>query len=95
MQKYKILIIDDSALMRRVMSDIINTDNRFTVADIAVDGVQGLDFLIRNNGKYDVVLLDINMPKMNGLDVLKRIKRYNLRCKYISKRGSNRDNSCT
>lgn len=50
MQKYKILIIDDSALMRRVMSDIINTDNRFMVADIAVDGVQGLDFLIRNNG---------------------------------------------
>ena len=47
----KILVIDDSALMRRVMSDIINTDNRFTVADIAVDGVQGLDFLIRNNGK--------------------------------------------
>ena len=31
MQKYKILIIDDSALMRRVTSDIINTDNRFTV----------------------------------------------------------------
>ena len=52
MQKYKILIIDDSALMRRVTSDIINTDNRFTVADTAVDGVQGLDFLIRNNGRY-------------------------------------------
>ena len=83
MQKYKILIIDDSALMRRVTSDIINTDNRFTVADTAVDGVQGLDFLIRNNGKYDVVLLDVNMPKMNGLEVLKRIKRYNLRCKVI------------
>lgn len=83
MEKSKILIIDDSALMRRVISDIINKDNRFVIADTAIDGVQGLDLLIKNNGKYDIVLLDVNMPKMNGLEVLKKIKRYNLNCKVI------------
>ena len=81
--KYKILIIDDSALMRSVESDIIGKDNRFEVVDTASDGVTGLDLLIRNNGQYDLVLLDVNMPKMNGLEVLTRIQKYKLRCKVI------------
>ena len=83
MDKNKILIIDDSALMRMLISDIIKSCNQFEVAGMAVDGVEGLDLLIKNNGKYDVVLLDVNMPKMNGLEVLKRIKRYELKCKVI------------
>lgn len=80
---YRILIIDDSALVRSVISDIIERDNRFEVADVAADGVCGLDMLIRNNGKYDIVLLDVNMPKMNGLDVLAKITKYKLKCKVI------------
>lgn len=83
MDKNKILIIDDSALMRMLVSDIIKSCNQFEVADMAVDGIEGLDLLIKNNGKYDVVLLDVNMPKMNGLEVLERIKRYKLKCKVI------------
>lgn len=82
-KKTKILIIDDSALMRRVMFDIIVKDNRYTIQDMAIDGVQGLDLLIKNNGLYDIVLLDVNMPKMNGLDVLKKIQKYKLECKVI------------
>ena len=81
--KYKILIIDDSALMRSIESDIIGKDNRFEVVETASDGVTGLDLLIRNNGLYDLVLLDVNMPKMNGLEVLTRIQKYKLRCKVI------------
>ncbi len=83
MDKCKILIIDDSALMRRVVSDIIATDDFLEVVDTAGDGIQGLDLLIRNNGKYDIVLLDVNMPKMNGLEVLKKVKKYKLKCKVI------------
>ena len=83
LNKYKILIIDDSALMRRMISDIISKDSQFEVMGSAEDGVKGLDLLIRNNGKIDIVLLDVNMPKMNGLEVLKMVKRYNLKCKVI------------
>lgn len=70
----KILVIDDSALMRRVLSDIISTDERFTVGDTAKDGVEGLDFIIKNND-YDVILLDINMPRLNGLELLSELKK--------------------
>ncbi|ROR30787.1 two-component system chemotaxis response regulator CheB [Mobilisporobacter senegalensis] len=77
--KKKILIIDDSALMRRVISDIINSDDRFTVSDIAVNGLEGFDLITRNSNKYDAVLLDINMPKMNGLELLEQLARNHIK----------------
>ena len=69
----KILIIDDSALIRRVLSDIIKSDGRFQVKDIARDGLEGLNLLLTNKGKYDAVILDINMPMMNGLELLAQL----------------------
>lgn len=75
MKEKNILIIDDSALMRRVISDIIETDKRFQVIGAAINGLAGLSMLQENSGKVDVVLLDINMPRMNGLEVLKEIKK--------------------
>ncbi len=75
MKEKNILIIDDSALMRRVISDIIETDQRFNVIGVAINGLAGLSILQENTGKVDAVLLDINMPKMNGLEVLAEIKK--------------------
>lgn len=73
-----ILIIDDSALMRRVISDIIESDKRFHVIGAAINGLDGLSMLQINAGKVDVVLLDINMPRMNGLEFLAEIKKQNI-----------------
>ena len=81
--KKNILIVDDSALMRRVISDIINSDGRFEIVDYAVDGLAAMELLTKNSTLYDAVLLDVNMPKMNGLDVLVKIQRYNISCKSI------------
>ncbi len=69
----KILIVDDSALMRRVECDIINSDERFQVVDKAIDGVQALELLSRNT--YDAVVLDINMPRMDGLTLLRELQK--------------------
>ena len=69
----KILIIDDSALMRTVLSDIINADSRFQVVDKAKDGVEGLELLKKNT--YDAVVLDINMPRMDGITMLKEVQK--------------------
>ena len=45
MVKKKILIVDDSALMRRVESDIIRSDERFEVTDMAVNGLEAFDLV--------------------------------------------------
>lgn len=71
----KILIIDDSALMRRVISDIINQGNEYEVAGIAKDGVEGFDMIVSNPNEYSAIILDINMPKMNGLELLEKLAK--------------------
>lgn len=70
----KILVVDDSALMRRVLCDIINSDDRFQVADEAVNGKVALELLLTRT--YDAVVLDVNMPIMDGITVLKELKKH-------------------
>lgn len=83
MRKKKILIIDDSALMRRVLSDIIDSDERFIVCDVAGNGLEALDKIVSNPRQYDVILLDINMPKMNGIQFMEECNRLNLKLTVI------------
>ena len=71
--KKKILVIDDSALMRRVICDIINSDDRFEVVETAHDGVEGFNLICRNH--YDAIVLDIYMPRMTGLELLMEMQK--------------------
>ena len=77
----KILIVDDSALMRRVLCDIINSDIRFRVVDMAVNGVEAFDLLSRKN--YDAVVLDVHMPKMDGLQLLKELQKFKISARIL------------
>lgn len=76
-----ILIVDDSALMRRVLCDIIESDKRFHVQDRAVNGLDALNMLSRK--KYDAVVLDVNMPQMNGLELLKELQKRRIPAKVV------------
>ena len=79
----KILVVDDSALMRRLISDIINSDNRFCVKDLATNGLEALDLIIKNHTLYDAVVLDINMPKMNGLELLEQLQKNRIKINVV------------
>ena len=79
--KKKILIVDDSALMRRVLCDIINSDERFEVVDTAVDGLEGFKLIVDN--KYDAVVLDVYMPRMTGLQMLEELQKAHVPCKVM------------
>ena len=74
--KKKILVVDDSALMRRVLCDIIATDDTFEVADRAINGLEALELVKKK--QYDAIVLDVNMPKMNGLQFLSELRKANL-----------------
>ncbi len=76
-----ILLVDDSALMRRVLCDIINSDERFHVEDRAANGLEALDLLSKKT--YDAVVLDVNMPQMNGLELLKELQKRKISAKVM------------
>ena len=78
-----ILVVDDSALMRRVISDIIKQISDYEVLDLAFNGLEGFDRLVSNPGYYDLVILDINMPRMNGLELLKELQKYKISAKVM------------
>lgn len=69
----KVLVVDDSAFMRRIISDIINSDARCEVIGTANNGQDGLEKV--KHLKPDVITLDIEMPIMNGLEMLKQLKQ--------------------
>lgn len=73
----KVLIIDDSALMRRVISDIIFSDEQLSVADMASNGQSAL-YLLLQGKRYDLILIDLNMPKMDGIQLLKEMNEHHI-----------------
>jgi two-component system chemotaxis response regulator CheY len=67
----KFLIVDDFSTMRRIVRGLLKEMGCHN-ADEAEDGSAALQML--RNGKYDFVVSDINMPNMNGFDLLKAVK---------------------
>ena len=72
-KKVKILIVDDSAYMRVILKDMIAFEDGLEVVATAKDGIDALERI--KESLPDVVLLDIQMPKMDGLATLQRIMR--------------------
>ena len=81
--KKKVLIVDDSALMRRVLSDIINLDERFQVSKVAINGLEAFDLVVKDKEVFDAIILDINMPKMNGLEFLTELDNRKIKATVI------------
>ncbi|MBC7747228.1 MAG: sigma-54-dependent Fis family transcriptional regulator [Methylotenera sp.] len=69
----KILIIEDEAAIRRVLTKILSEENDTYQVEEAEDGIIGFE-KIKNND-YDLVLCDIKMPKMDGVEVLEAVKK--------------------
>src|SRR5215469_6201256 len=67
----KILIVDDSFIMRRLIAEIVESDPDFRVVDCAENGKIALRKV--RETKPDLVLLDLEMPEMSGLDTLRRL----------------------
>ena len=68
----RFLVVDDFSTMRRIVRNLLK-ESGFSEADEAEDGVVALQKL--RNGNFDFVVSDINMPNMNGFQLLAEIKK--------------------
>jgi DNA-binding NarL/FixJ family response regulator len=68
----KILVVDDHLIIRRGLKQIVGDTDDIIVADEASSGLEALDKALKND--YDVILLDLTLPDVNGLDILKQLK---------------------
>ncbi len=73
MQKIKVLCVDDSALIRSLMTEIINGQPDMTVVATAPDPLVARELIKQHNP--DVLTLDVEMPRMDGLDFLEKLMR--------------------
>ena len=72
MKAISILIVDDEAPARRLLHELIATDDRFRVIGESADGATAIDDIHRLNP--EVVLLDVQMPEVDGFDVIQSLK---------------------
>src|ERR1700739_1111257 len=74
-QKFRVLIVDDSSFMRKVLETIFNADDQLQVAGHAKDGREAV--ALAESLKPDVITMDINMPHMDGLQATAQIMTTN------------------
>lgn len=77
----KVMLADDHVLIREGIRQLLEFDGTIEVIDEANDGIECLNKLMKS--KPDVLLLDINMPKKNGIEVLEEIKKRNMQVKVL------------
>lgn len=72
------LIVDDSMnYIKKLISSILKKEECIRLLDIATNGLEALDILTKN--KVDIILLDLKMPKMNGIGLIKELEKQKLK----------------
>jgi DNA-binding NarL/FixJ family response regulator len=71
----KIILVDDEVLFRKGISFLLSREENIEVIFEASDGIELIDFLKGNNPKPDIVIMDLKMPLLNGIEATKIIHR--------------------
>lgn len=83
MGKIKVLMIDDNVNLVNMVKEYFNQNSNIEIVLTAHDGQSGIELLEQNKDNFDVVLLDLIMPKKDGLYVLEEINKRNIDCNVI------------
>ena len=75
MDKFRVLIVDDSAVMRKIITSALRKEYQIEVVGYAANGMQAIEAI--ETCSPDVVILDIEMPEMDGLTALREIRKTN------------------
>lgn len=82
MKKLRVLLVDDHAVVREGLRSLLSHDPRFEIVGDAADGLQAIASVERLSP--DVVVLDVSMPGMNGVQVTKRLKELHPEVKTVA-----------
>ncbi len=83
MSKIKVLMIDDNISLIEMVKEYFKGSSKVDISLEAHDGSEGLDKILNKENEYDVVLLDIIMPKKDGMYVLEELNKRNIHKKII------------
>ena len=91
MSKFKVMVVDDSALSRALLTETLSREPDIEVAYAAPNATLGLSYLEKN--QLDLVILDVEMPKINGIEALRQIRKSGnlipiLMCSSLTLRGA-------
>ena len=83
MKKTNVLMIDDNVELVNMVKEYFSDNEDVSVTLTSHDGVEGLKLILERENEYDVILLDLIMPKKDGMHVLKELKEKNIIKKII------------
>ncbi|MFP4143763.1 MAG: PAS domain S-box protein [Phycisphaeraceae bacterium] len=69
----RVLVVDDHAIVRQGIANVLSSDQRLAVVAEAADGLEAIEAVDRH--RPDVVVIDVNMPRMNGIEATREIRR--------------------
>lgn len=83
MEKIKVLMIDDNVNLIQMVEDYFEDSSKIEIVGKAYDGEEGLKIIKEGTLKYDLIILDLIMPKKDGMNVLKELKELNINSNVI------------
>ena len=83
MNNIRVLMIDDNKNLVEMVKEYFKNDKQINIDLVANDGVEGIELIEKKQDKYDIILLDLIMPKKDGLYVLEEMKKRNIDKKVI------------
>jgi DNA-binding NarL/FixJ family response regulator len=84
MKKINLLIVDDRDVIRDAFKVLLSKYPIINIVSEAENGADAVDIISRKGKEIDIVLMDINLPKMNGMEATKQIKAINSKVKIIA-----------
>lgn len=81
MNKIKVIIADDHPVMRSGVKSVLLNDPQIEIVAEAKDGEEAYNFILKH--RPDVALIDVEMPKMTGLEIVRRITAENIKTRFV------------
>lgn len=79
-----VLLVEDRKIVRDLLKLMFAKDDFINIIDEAEDGLEAIELINNNKNNYDVIIIDINMPNLNGLETTKKIKELNPTLKILA-----------